>query len=175
MKKDLRFVCYTYMREKSMKVDYEVLSDALTVSIGMVLPYLTNDSEQEVKSDLRRMQEIAYHANGSVRGMMAVTEDDVTWLSERYDYYCALVGDRMKQFVIPQGCLAAMHLHQVRNDAKLVYRTLHHLNKEEKNVDDIIFKFTALLSNVASVLALYVNELNGVEEILFLTKSYILK
>ena len=48
MKKDLRFICYTYMREKSMKVDYEVLSDALTVSIGMVLPYLQLESEQEV-------------------------------------------------------------------------------------------------------------------------------
>ena len=55
MKKDLRFICYTYMREKSMKVDYEVLSDALTVSIGMVLPYLQLESEQEVKADLRRM------------------------------------------------------------------------------------------------------------------------
>ena len=81
----------------------------------------------------------------------------------------------MKQFVIPQGCIAAMHLHQVRNDAKLVYRTLHHLHKEEQNVDELIFKFTALLSNVAAVLALYVNELNEVEEIPFHTKSYILK
>lgn len=174
MKKDLRFICYTYMREKSCKVDYEVLSDALTVSIGMVLPYLQNERELEVAADLRKMQEIAYHANGSVRGMLAVSDADVEWLSERYDYYCALVGDRMKQFIIPQGCLAAMHLHQVRNDAKLVYRALFHAHKEEP-VADVLFKFTALLSNVASVLALYVNELNGVEEIPFHTKSYILK
>ena len=174
MKKDLRFICYTYMREKSMKVDYEVLNDALTVSIGMVLPYLQLETEQGVKADLRRMQEITYHANGSVRGMMAVTAEDVDWLSERYDHYCALVGEHMKQFIIPQGCIAAMHLHQVRNDAKLVYRTLHHVNKEEK-VDELIFKYIGLLSNVASVMALYVNELNGVEEIPFHTKSYILK
>ena len=174
MKKDLRFICYTYMREKSMKVDYEVLSDALTVSIGMVLPYLQLESEQEVKADLRRMQEITYHANGSVRGMMAITEEDITWLSERYDTYCARVGDKIKHFVIPQGCLGAMHLHQVRNDAKLVYRTLHHVNKEEK-VNELIFKFIGLLSNVAAVLALYINELNGIEEIPFHTKSYVLK
>lgn len=174
MKKDLRFICYTYMREKSCKVDYEVLSDALTVSIGMVLPYLTSDKELEVAEDLRKIQEIAYHANGSVRGMLAVSEEDVEWLSGRYDYYCGFVGDRMKQFIIPQGCLAAMHLHQVRNDAKIVYRALFHAHKEEP-VADVLFKFTGLLSNVAAVLALYVNELNGVEEIPFHTKSYILK
>lgn len=174
MKKDLRFICYTYMREKSMKVDYEVLSDALTVSIGMVLPYLTSDAEQVVKEDLYHLQELAYHANGSVRGMMAIHEEDVAWLSSRYDYYAEVVGDRAKHFVIPQGCIAAMHLHQVRNDAKLVYRTLHHVNKEEA-VPKIIFDFTALLSNVASLMALHVNAINGIDERLFHTKSYILK
>lgn len=174
MKKDLRFICYTYMREKSCKVDYEVLSDALTVSLGMVLPYLTKDTEQIVKHDLRKIQELAYHANGSVRGLLAINEKDVEWLSSRYDFYCEQVGDKMKQFVIPQGCLATMHLHQVRNDAKLVYRALHHANKEER-VPDILFKFTGLLSNVAAVMALYVNELNGIEEIPFHTKSYELK
>jgi cob(I)alamin adenosyltransferase len=174
VKKDLRFICYTYMREKSCKVDYEVLSDALTVSIGMVLPYLVKETEQEVKSDLLKMMELAYHANGSVRGMMAVTEEDIQWMSERYDYYCGLVGDKTKQFVIPQGCIAAMHLHQVRNDAKLVYRALHHCNGEEK-VEPILFQFTGILSNIACVLAIYVNDLNGVEEIPFHTKSYILK
>ncbi|MGN7476258.1 hypothetical protein ACTHOQ_00270 [Solibacillus silvestris] len=174
MKKDLRYICYTYMREKSCKVDYELLSDCLTVSIGMVLPYLVKETEQSVKEDLMKMQELVYHANGSVRGMLAITEQDIEWLSGRYDHYCGLVGEKTKHFVIPQGCLGAIHLHQVRNDAKLVYRALHHCNKEEP-VPQLIFKFTGILSNIAAVLALYVNELNGVEEIPFHTKSYILK
>ena len=80
----------------------------------------------------------------------------------------------VKQFIIPQGCLAAMHLHQVRVDAKIVYRALHHVSKEQ-SVDQLIFQFTGLLSNVAGVMALYVNQLNDVEEIPFHTKSYILK
>lgn len=174
MKKDLRFICYTYMREKSVKVDYEVLSDALTISIGMVLPYLTRDDEQIVKNDLRHLQELAYHANGSVRGMLAISDDDVAWLSERYDYYAEAVGDRAKHFVIPQGCIAAMHLHTVRNDAKLVYRALHHANNEAP-VPKVLFEFTGLLSNIASLMALHVNALNGIDEILFHTKSYVLK
>ena len=174
MKKDLRYICYTYMKEKSCKVDYEVLSDALTVSIGMVIPYLTNDYEQVLVEDLRHLQHLAYHANGSVRGMLAITEEDINWLSGRYDFYCEQVGDKIKQFVIPQGCLAALHLHEVRNDAKIVYRALHHAHKEEA-VSELLFKFTGLLSNVACAMALYVNQLNNVDEIPFHTKSYVLK
>ena len=173
MKKDLRYICYTYMREKSCKVDYEVLSDALTVSVGMVLPYLT-EKEQAVAEDLRHIQLLCYHANGSVRGMLAIEKEDIEWLSDRYDFYAAEVGEMMKQFVLPQGTIAAMLLHQVRNDAKLTYRALHHVNKEEP-VSDLIFKFTGLLSNVACAMALYVNKVNGVAEVLFDTKSYILK
>jgi len=162
------------MKEKSCKVDYEVLSDALTVSIGMVIPYLTNDYEQVLVEDLRHLQHLAYHANGSVRGMLAITEEDVDWLSVRYDFYCEQVGDKIKQFVIPQGCLAALHLHEVRNDAKIVYRALHHAHKEEA-VSELLFQFTGLLSNVACAMALYVNQLNNVDEIPFHTKSYVLK
>lgn len=173
MKKDLRYICYTYMREKSCKVDYEVLSDALTVSVGMVLPYLT-EKERAVAEDLRHIQLLCYHANGSVRGMLAIEPEDIEWLSDRYDFYAAEVGEMMKQFVLPRGTIAAMMLHQVRNDAKLTYRALHHVNKEEP-VSDLIFKFTGLLSNVACVMALYVNKISGVEEVPFVTKSYILK
>ena len=174
MKKDLRYICYTYMKEKSCKVDYEVLSDALTVSIGMVIPYLVKESEQILKNDLMHLQHLAYHANGSVRGMLAITNEDLEWLSSRYDFYCNDVGEGMKHFVIPQGCLAALHLHQIRNDAKLVYRALFHAHKENP-VDDILFKFTGLLSNTAHAMALYVNKLNEVAEIPFHTKSYVLK
>jgi cob(I)alamin adenosyltransferase len=67
-----------------------------------------------------------------------------------------------------------MHLHRVRNDAKIVYRALHHVHKE-KPVSDLLFQFIGLLSNVAHAMALYVNKLNDVKEIPFHTKSYILK
>ena len=173
MKKDLRFVCYTYMHEKSCKVDYEVLSDALAVSIGMVLPHLT-EKERVVTEDLEHIQLLSYHANGSVRGRLAIEEKDIEWLSERYDFYCAEVGDKMKQFVLPRGPVATMLLHQVRNDAKLVYRALHHANKEEP-VSKLLFQFTGLLSNVAGAMAMYVNQLNGVSEVPFETKSYTLR
>ena len=161
------------MREKSCKVDYEVFSDALAVSIGMVLPYLT-EKEGPLLEDLKHIQMLCYHANGSVRGMLAIKQEDVDWLSGRYDFYAAEAGEAMKQFVLPQGPLATMMLHQVRNDAKLVYRALHHVNKEEP-VSELLFQFTGLLSNLACTMAFFVNKVHGIPEVPFHTKSYILK
>lgn len=170
MKEDFRFICCTFMEEKSFKVDYELLSDTLTVSVAMVLPYLHHEQEQIVKKDLLKIQELSYHANGSVRGKLALTNEDIEWLSKRYDFYSDKVGDKMKQFVIPQGCIAAVHLHRVRNEAKIVYRALYQVHKENP-VDDILFKFTAIVSNIAGAMALYVNKINNIEEIPFNTKS----
>ena len=109
------------MREKSCKVDYEGLSDALTVSIGMVLPYLT-EKEVPLLENLKHIQMLCYHANGSVRGMLAIKQEDVHGLSGRYDFLCGGSGEALKQFVLPQGPLATIMLHQVWNDAKMVCR-----------------------------------------------------
>ena len=51
---------------------------------------------------------------------------------------------------------------------------LHHVNKEE-SVSEWLFQFTGLLSNLACVMAVYVNNVYGVLEVPFHTKSSILK
>ena len=173
MKKDWRYSCYPFMREKSCLVDYEIRTDSLTTSIGNVFTYLTN-KEQMVIDDLRVIQPLCYHANGSVRGQLAITEADVQWLSERYDYYVEQTGDMTKKFVLPQGNGAASALHIARSDAKKSYRALHKVS-EEREVPEILFDFLGLLANVCFVLAVYVNQINDIQEIPFESKSYKVK
>ena len=173
MKKDWRYSCYPFMREKSCLVDYEIRTDSLTTSIGNVFTYLTN-KEQIVIDDLRVIQPLCYHANGSVRGQLAITEADVQWLSERYDYYVEQTGDMTKKFVLPQGNGAASALHIARSDAKKSYRALHKVS-EEREVPEILFDFLGLLANVCFVLAVYVNQINDIQEIPFESKSYKVK
>ena len=173
MKKDWRYSCYPFMREKSCLVDYEIRTDSLTTSIGNVFTYLTN-KEQMVIDDLRVIQPLCYHANGSVRGQLAITEADVQWLSERYDYYVEQTGDITKKFVLPQGNGAASALHIARSDAKKSYRALHKVS-EEREVPEILFNFLGLLANVCFVLAVYVNQINDIQEIPFESKSYKVK
>ncbi len=173
MKKDWRYSCYPFMREKSCLVDYEIRTDSLTTSIGNVFTYLTN-KEQMMIDDLRVIHPLCYHANGSVRGQLAITEADVQWLSERYDYYVEQTGDMTKKFVLPQGNGAASALHIARSDAKKSYRALHKVS-EEREVPEILFDFLGLLANVCFVLAVYVNQINDIQEIPFESKSYKVK
>ena len=112
--------------------------------------------------------------NGSVRGILAITEIDLKWLSERYDYYVDQCGNQVKQFVLPQGNNAACALHLARSEAKKSYRALHKVS-EEREVADILFDFLGLLANVLFVMAVYVNQKNGIQEIPFESKSYAVK
>lgn len=105
------------MREKISLVDYEIRTDSLTTRIGAVIPALDKNA-QVVIDDLRIIQPLAYHCNGSVRGKLAITEEDLAWLSERYDFYISEVGERIREFVLPQGCEAAVRLHIARSEAK---------------------------------------------------------
>lgn len=161
------------MREKSCLVDYEIRTDSLTTSVGAVFAHLT-EKEQMVIDDLRVIQPLCYHVNGSVRGQLAITEADLHWLSDRYDYYVQQTGDITKQFVLPQGNGAASALHIARSDAKKSYRALHKVSAE-REVPDILFNFLGLLANVCFVLAVYVNQINGIQEIPFESKSYLTK
>ena len=63
---------------------------------------------------------MAYHVNGSVRGKLAVTEEDLSWLSERYDFYVRHVKEEIQSFVLPQGTEAAAALHLCRSEAKII-------------------------------------------------------
>lgn len=172
MKKDLRYSCYPFMREKSCLVDYEIRTDSLTTKIGLVLPYLKEDDRyQEILQDLLIIQPLAYHANGSVRGKLAITEEDLQWLSNRYDHYVHYCGETIKQFLLPQGCIVASLLHLCRSEAKKSYRALHKVS-EEREVPEILFQFLGLLANVFFVMAVRANEIEGIEEIPFHSKSY---
>ena len=173
MIKDWRYSSYPFMREKSCLVDYEIRTDSLTTRIGAVFPLLT-EKEQVIIDDLRTIQPLCYHVNGSVRGKLALTEEDLKWLSERYDFYVEQTGEKVRQFVLPQGNNAACALHIARSEAKKSYRALHKVS-EEREVPDILFDFLGLLANVCFVMAVYVNQINGIQETPFVSKSYVVK
>ncbi|MEK9198721.1 hypothetical protein SFC08_08190 [Lysinibacillus halotolerans] len=172
MRKDSRYSCYPFMREKSCLVDFEIRTDSLTTKIGVVLPLLQEEENcRVVLDDLHKLHPMAYHVNGSVRGKLSVTEEDLSWLSSRYDFYVEQVGEEIKQFLLPQGCLAATFLHICRSEAKKSYRALHKVS-EEREVPEILFNYLGLLANVFFVMAVYTNKMHGIEEVPFISKSY---
>ena len=109
--------------------------------------------------------------NGSVRGKLAITEEDLDWLSVRYDFYVSHVEKAIQQFVLPQGIESAARLHICRSEAKKSYRALHKVS-EERDVPEILFDYLGLLANVFFVMAVYMNKQHEHEEIVFESKSY---
>lgn len=172
MAKDWRYSCYPFMREESCLVDYEIRTDSLCTRVGDALAIMKKHERlQEVCIIMQKIQPLTYHANGSVRGRLAITAEDLQWLSDVYDDFVARGGEAIKQFVLPQGHEAATTLHICRSEAKKSYRALHKVS-EERDVAEILFQFLGLLANVFFVLSVEVNKLCHVEEIPFISKSY---
>ena len=128
-------------------------------------------SSEEVIAILQMLQPLCYHANGSVRGRLAITPEDLTKVDAVYDDFVVRAGEAIHQFVLPQGSLGATALHTCRSEAKKSYRALHKVS-EERDVPEILFQFLGLLANVLFVLSVEVNKLQQVEEIPFISKSY---
>ena len=172
MAKEWRYICYPFMREKSCLVDYEIRTDSLCTRIGDCISILNKSANlEEFVSILQKIQPLTYHANGSVRGRLAIEAEDLAWLNSVYDDFVIRGGDAIKQFVLPQGHEAATSLHICRSEAKKSYRALHKVS-EEREVPEILFQFLGLLANVFFVLSVEVNKLCNVEEIPFKSKSY---
>ena len=172
MAKDWRYSCYPFMREKSCLVDYEIRTDSLTTRIGDCISIVSKENKlTEITEILKEIQPLAYHANGSVRGRLAISTEDLAWLDSVYDDYVTRAGDAIKQFVLPQGHAAATALHICRSEAKKSYRALHKVS-EEREVAEILFQFLGLLANIFFVLAVEANKLTETAEIPFISKSY---
>lgn len=169
MKKDMRYICYPFMREKQSTVDFEIRTDSLTTRIGLAAS-LTKDIPR-VYEDLMYLAPMAYHLNGSVRGKLAISDEDLQILSNMYDFYVCEVEGRVDIFVLPQGSTAACELHVCRSEAKKSVRALHKVSLE-REVPEILFDYTQLLANVLFVIAVYVNKHHGIDEIQFVSKSY---
>lgn len=174
LKKDARYSCYPFMREKASTVDFEIRTDSLTTHMGVALVAVNKETVRVVADDLLTFLPMAYHVNGSVRGKLAVTEDDLAWLSDRYDFYVSHVKDEIQNFVLPQGTEAAAALHVCRSEAKKSFRILHKVS-EEREVPAILFDFLGLLANIFFVMAVYMNQRAGIAEIPFISKSYPMK
>ncbi|MEC2053895.1 hypothetical protein I6J18_06150 [Peribacillus psychrosaccharolyticus] len=162
-------MCYPYMRESISTVDFEIRTDSLTTRIGLAAS-LTKDISV-VYNDLLYLCDMGYNLNGSVRGRIGITQEDLNRLSTMYDFYRDHVKESIQTFVLPQGTTAACVLHTCRSEAKKSVRALHKVSTEQK-IPKILFDYTHLLANVFFVIAVYVNKLHDVEEIPHISICY---
>lgn len=162
-------LCYPFIYERSCLCDYEIATDELCSLIGAALSGLP-DGFGDLARDLDTLQPLAYHLNGSVRGRLAIEEEDLQWLQQRYRHYQAQAAGNIKSAVLPRGAVPQLHL--ARSAAKRSIRLLLLVEQEGREVPAILFRFCNLLCNFFFVLALEINRRLGVAEIPFESKSY---
>ncbi|MDR1647693.1 MAG: hypothetical protein LBR88_06645 [Zoogloeaceae bacterium] len=164
-------LCYSHIYDGSWLTDYEVLTDELCAQLGMAFSAAETEFP-DLAADLALLQPLVFHANGSIRGQMAVTEADLAWLAERYAHYCAEVSGRLKTFVLPRGTEPVPLLHLARSGAKKAIRALVRLEAEGREIPLILPRFLNLLCNLCFTLTVVINQRRGVEEPVFVSKSY---
>ena len=115
--KDLDELCYPFIHEQGYLCDFEVITDELCTQVGMCLALL-GDSHPDLVADLERLQPLCWHVNGSIRGRLAIVEDDMTWLHDRYDHYREEIDGMRQGFVLPRGSVLAMQFQLARSSTK---------------------------------------------------------
>jgi len=165
-------LCYPFIYEHSLKCDYEILTDELCRKIGGIIATLPPEFPG-IREELERLQPMIYHLNGSIRGRLALTEDDLTWLRECYARHRDGCGDAISGFVLPRGGPPVPELNSASSMAKKAIRLMVRLHQhEEIEIPDVLHRFCNVLCNYCFTLTIVINQARGLKEIPFESASY---
>jgi len=169
--RNLDELCYPFIYETSSLCDFEVVTEELCGHIGVILSLLP-EAMYDIAQDLDRLQPLAFHVNGSIRGRLAIEEADIRWLNERLIHYREEVGDRINGFVLPRGVAPVPQLHLARSAAKKAIRAMVRVEQEGKTVPMELPRLCNLMCNFFFTLTVVINQRRGFIETPFVSKSY---
>lgn len=165
-------VCYPFMYEKSLKCDFEILTDELCRRIGGILAAMPEEFP-ELIAELETLQPMIYHLNGSIRGKCALSEEDLVWLRDCYVRHRDLCADSISGFVLPRGASPVPQLNVASSAAKRAIRLMVRIHDEEEvEIPDVLHRFANVLCNYLFMLTVVVNRARGLKEIPFISESY---
>lgn len=164
-------LCYPFIHETSWLCDFEVATDELCSHIGLILELLPAGWD-DLAADLDRLQPLAFHLNGSIRGRLAVEEADLAWLQGRLACYKQELGPQAAGFVLPRGPQPVPQLHLARSAAKKAIRLMVRVEQEGIAVPDRLPRLCNLMCNFFFVLTRVVNRRLGWTETAFVSRSY---
>ena len=166
-----KYLAYPFLYDEStdLRCDYEVFTDEISSSIGLLRAFVKNE---ELKNELSKINELVYHMNASLRTFVSVTEDEVKWLESRSLIYQDEIKGRINKFVLPEGGVSGSYAHIIRTKCKALVRLLHRYREQGHKVDELLFDFANLLSGYFFILALKLNKDEGIEETEFISRNY---
>lgn len=152
-----------------LRCDFELMTDDMASSIGLLRATVEDET---IQNDLLKLCELVYHANPTLRTKMTVTDEEVDWLKVKTEELQVLSGSRCQRFVLTQGGQEACQAHVLRVKGKSLVRLLYRYAENGGVVPDTLFDFCNLLSGYFFMLALRLNELEGIDEIDYESRNY---
>lgn len=164
-------LCYPFIYETSWLCDFEVATDELCSHIGLILSLLP-EGWGDMAADLDRLQPLAFHLNGSLRGRLAVEEADIQWLHALLACYKREIGPQSRGFVLPRGPQPIPQLHLARSAAKKAIRLMVRVEQEGMAVPEALPRLCNLMCNLFFVLTRVAHGRMGLKEVPFVSRSY---
>ena len=174
-------ICYPFIYEDFILCDYEILTDELTRMVGWAIDelkqlrvdYPKTVPLEKLENELLWIQPLCYHLNGSIRGKLAITNEDYLQLLESYRNLKEEVKDRISGFVLPRGVSPVGILNRCSSQSKKSIRLMVKIQNTGINeVPEILPKFANVLCNYFFTATVLINKVTGHEEIPFVSKSY---
>ena len=149
-------LCYPFIYEDSALCDYEIETDQLTRMVAwaiddlsvLKIDYPNNKELIKLEEELNWLLPLCYHLNGSIRGKLAITNNDHQQLLNYYRDMKKIVESFISGFVLPGGKSPVGILNQCSSISKRSIRLMVIIHNNEKiEVADILPKFANLLCN----------------------------
>ena len=154
---------------EDLRCDFEILTDKAASLTGLLRACVEDTT---LKTELLKVCELIYHANPSLRTRVTITREEVAWLESCTRRLREETAARCEKFVLTQGSPRGCVAHLLRVSGKELVRLLYHWDQAGHPVDPLLYDFINLLSGYFFGLALKLNELDGVEEIPFVSRNY---
>lgn len=162
-----------------LRCDFEILTDELASGTGLLRAHFLAFTQQHTCAEsalcdeLNWICEIIYHINPTLRTRLTVTSDECKHLHAAVDRLTEQTKDRCNKFVLPTGGALACEAHVLRVKAKKLVRLIYRHIASGHEVPDLLLDVANLLSGYFFLLALHLNDLEGVEEIPFVSRNYL--
>ena len=160
---------FLYDKPEDLRCDFEILTDEITSFIGLVKSYV---EDEVISNELEKMGMLMYHVNPALRMKTEIYPEEMEWLFDVCKVYTEDLRSKFDKFVLPQGTTSASTAHVVRTKCKSMVRLLHRHRENGNEVDSILFDFANLSSQYFFLLSLKLNDIEGVEELQFKSRSY---
>ena len=152
-----------------LRCDFALLTDKSASGAGLLR---ARTEQEDLRAELLWVCEIVYHLNPTLRTRLTVTQAECDRLRGAVDRLQREAGSRCHRFVLPAGCEAACTAHVLRVQAKELVRLLYRYVQQGHEVEPLTLDVANLLSGYFFSLALYLNELAGVDETDFVSRNY---